>query len=936
MPSIRDFSGGVLNQELQNRDNGNGVLFDCKNVLSSWNGELRKRTGTRLLKELGGNAKIIPYRLPNGNDMIMILKDSVINCYTFDDEGNLVPYVTTTGGGAISFPSGDSWHTGASNTNGDWTVNSNCRNPSLSYDMFYSSSFLAGRGAPFYRDTMIAPGQFFSIHNTSDVVFSGCKITWLTTDNYNHNFVWRAGTSPVIQYSDDGSTWTPIQTDVSTPEMTSEDFPSEGFPIGNVTKTWYRYTIKNNSYSVGHKYWRIVFSEVFNSGEFHSSVDGDPGSVGWAGTRLMVENTSFIGVTSSTNLVFNNCPYENEDFDNIKWSQNNRTLTMACKGKSPYQITISGGTFSDSLFAPSDYTTIWQTIGYPSCVTYYQNRLWFGGFSAAPTRVYASEFGKFDKFTIPTPILSTSPIMADGTEIYNIIENMWGGNNALYCLSEDGISMIDAQGAIVATDQVEFKLRNREPVNSMVPTVKDDIMIYLGRDKRKILVTDYDFVVQRFRANCVSDNYNDFLQSGIKELHYIPRKSSLIYGVLENGQWFALLFDVAKNKNSIYPFEISGNILDLQPIKIGDQTKLLIITQLPTYQYVLEEKLPQSDQEIMDFMSKQEKIDYTRKIIGSSDCYLDHSIVRHYDLATTEIGGLPYNVGTKLEVIADGQYLGEKEVLTRDSNELYAWEGSYFDGTVFKNTVLYTSTENPTTNDVIYDESFSKLEGLIIESVVEVLGITTRINVRHPFVGKLLGYTYSDTNVYLLYPTQLVVDENGNNLGVATTHSDSQIVFQGQTYNRNASIDKELTLSTTNAFPKESNKNTVVSPSYILLEEGVTDVTIGYKYDSYTVLKFVSPYNIRKFPKEISVNFINSGYLEVGNTFDSLKSVLNNLVESVNVNNDKILMNGNYTKTLDKQAFETPYVIVRSDKGLPFIITGIDYKVDISNYQGGV
>jgi hypothetical protein len=47
-------------------------------------------------------------------------------------------------------------------------------------------------------------------------------------------------------------------------------------------------------------------------------------------------------------------------------------------------------------------------------------------------------------------------------------------------------------------------------------------------------------------------------------------------------------------------------------------------------------------------------------------------------------------------------------------------------------------------------------------------------------------------------------------------------------------------------------------------------------------------------------------------------------------------MNGNYTKTLDKQAFETPYVIVRSDKGLPFIITGIDYKVDMSNYQGGV
>ena len=374
----------------------------------------------------------------------------------------------------------------------------------------------------------------------------------------------------------------------------------------------------------------------------------------------------------------------------------------------------------------------------------------------------------------------------------------------------------------------------------------------------------------------------------------------------------------------------------MQPVKKGDETKLLVVTQLPTYQYVLEEKLPQPDQEIMDFMSKQEKIDYTKKVLGSEECYLDHSIVKHCDFASTEIGGLPYSGGTKVEVISDGQYLGEQEVLVHDSDELYAWEGTYFDGSVFEDRVLYTSVQNPTTSDVVYDENFNRIDGFVIDSVVGTLGTITRINVKHPYEGKLLGYTLSDANVYLLYPTSLVVDENGDTLGLATSHSDSQLVFQGQTYDRNVSIDKVLTLSNIDLFYKEAGKNKVVSPSYISLEGAVTDVTIGYKYDSYAVLKFVSPYNARKFPKEISVNFINSGYLEVGNTFDSLKSVLNNLVESVSISNERILMNGNYTKTLDKQAFETPYVIVRSDKGMPFIITGIDYKVDMSNYQGGV
>lgn len=768
MPSIRDFSGGVLNQELQNLDNGSGVLFDCKNVLSSWNGELRKRTGTRLLKELLGNSKIIPYRLPNGDDMIMVLRDKVINCYKFNDDGDLVPYTTTTGGSDIPFPT-----IGWSNSeNGDWIVSNSgsfsaqgavsLDDPDFDY-MSWSVNEIKSHSA------------YYIIENTNPFVFSSCVVHWVNTSLSSDVGV-LCGIEPVLQYSDDGTNWTPIQTTFSPLE-------TNYWKQGRYYHVDVSYTIQNNVYGIAHKYWRIFFSDSY-------TYRREPAGI----TYMQLRNIKTVSQITETNLIFNNCPYENEDFDNIRWNQNFVTLTMACKGKQPYQITISGGAFNDSLFTPSDYTTLWSVMGYPACVMYYQNRLWFGGFDAFPTRVFGSAFGEFDKFSIPSPVVATSPIMADGTEISNIIENMWGGNNALYCLSADGISMIDAQNSIVATNQIEFKLRNREPVNAMVPTVKDDIMIYLGRDKRKILITDYDFVVQRFKANCISDNYNDFLQSGIKELHYIPRRSSLIYGVLEDGKWFAMLFNIDKQKNALFPFEIFGTIKDVQPIKKGDETKLLILAQLPSYQYVIEEKLPQADQEIMDFMTIQEQEDYTRNVLNSKEAYLDHSIKLTYETPTDVLADLPYLDGEEIEVIADGQYLGTK-------------------------TVLY---------------------------------------------------------------------DNVNNY------------------------------------------------SYIQLDAEVSEAVLGYKYDSYAVLKFITPYTERKFPKEIAVNFINTGYLEVGNTFDSLKSVLNNLVESVSISNKRILMNGNYAKTLDKHSFETPYVIVRSDKGLPFIITGMDYKVDLSNYQGGV
>ena len=574
MPSIRDFSGGVLNQELQNRDSGNGVLFDCKNVLSSWNGELRKRTGTRWLKSLEGNSKIIPYRLPNGDDMIMLLKDGKLECYSFDDNNNLIPYYIYDYGDDMNFPT-TGW---ISNTQGDWTVSGNGgsalveglpeENPYIAFSTQKGSSAYQYK---YVYDTLVVEGgdANYVFYNATDAfVFYSCHVVW-TTDllfPLNNKAILVAGDEPIIQYSDDGTNWTGVKTKQMNPKYSSVS--------GNTECVYtYSYDIMCDAVVQPHKYWRIVFASVMKKGIYTS---------GLCYTALSLSNMVCRASVEKTILDFNGVPFNDNDLNNLRWSQNDTSLMIASKGKQPYQIKIEDGEFVGGVFLPSDYTGLWSAVGYPACVTYYQNRLWFGGFDLFPTRVYASAFGEFDKFTIPNPIIATSPIIADGTEISNIIENMWGGNNALYCLSADGISMIDAQGAIVAADQVEFKLRNREPVDSMVPTVKDDIMIYLGRDKRKILVTDYDFVVQRFRANCISDNYNNFLQGGVKELHYIPRKSSLIYGVLGDGKWFAQLFSTDKSKNSLYPFETSGAVVDVQPIKIGDETKLLMITQLPT------------------------------------------------------------------------------------------------------------------------------------------------------------------------------------------------------------------------------------------------------------------------------------------------------------------------------------------------------------------
>ena len=125
--SMRDFSGGVVNQELQNRDDGRGVFISANNVLSSSNGELRKRTGIRFLGELPYRAKLIPFRMPDGDDLILVFTqkgdgaDAVVGKvvgYTFANN-ILSRYTNVVMGNVPSMPAPSSW---SSNTNGNWAI----------------------------------------------------------------------------------------------------------------------------------------------------------------------------------------------------------------------------------------------------------------------------------------------------------------------------------------------------------------------------------------------------------------------------------------------------------------------------------------------------------------------------------------------------------------------------------------------------------------------------------------------------------------------------------------------------------------------------------------------------------------------------------------------------------------------------------------------
>lgn len=1010
--SMRDFSGGVVNQELQNRDDGRGVFLDARNVLSSWNGGLRRRTGTYWLKTLSGPNRMIPFRKPDGNDMLLLLSDGHIEAVQFVDDEHIEP-VWVPSGTVPTFP--DTGWTGET-TNGDYTIaiSSDAAQTEWGkgFNKYVGDGHYYDEGSNYtggYNVTTNVPATV-DISSTNPQIFVSAVIRWCNTCKGNHKGHYKGWVDPVIQYSDDGTNWTSVNTTHKNPyAFGGSDAYRASYLYGSgsnqKTENYIVYEVTNVSCMEPHAYWRINMQLRVTNNQTYSNERID----------LFVQNVKYAAATMapfSTTSTF----FTEDNIYDIKFAQHNNTMYLTNGTDPALQIDYNAGGFTIAAQVNSlDY----GTNGYPKCVAVYSNRLWYGGFTAFPTKVWGSAFGDYADFTIPGTIKATSPIEATCIEIKSIIDNLWGASTALYALSADGVSMIDAGGGIVATDQIEFKLRNHEPVDPMTPTVKSDVMIYLGRDKQKVFMTDYDLVVQRFRVTNIAKKYSHFLSAGVKEMHVVPDKADLIYGTLENGQMFAILFDLEQQINSVWPIYTNGFVSDIQPIKFEDKTRLCMLVQRSGV-WQLEYKKDMSEQELMDFMSEEEKKDYTAKVFAE-DIYLDCVSERTYDTPIKIINDLPYGDNQEVEVFADGVYLGKKRLSVSSDSGLYAWK--------YNGEYVYTTTPNPTTASVVYDANGEPMDGYLISAVGandimvyhyqpqlvsyyaydRVTALNVNITTNNPNasnsapIGTYIfnrnpsqdgsssyitgccwqsgNYQVSTPNEYgTLFSASPVCYVNMGNMRkgqgtIATkikTYCVNQIPNIGDTiYNDDDTVlgtvsDKEaieygqqtfysITVNGTKyyqttadnvieqeevavyqVFARDSTADLAYDGVALILDEEASRVLVGLPYQAYAVIKFVTPYMIRKYPREVAVNFINTAYLELGNTFEDLRPVLDNLADTITLDNRPILLNGNYEKTLDKQAFETPYVIVNSDKGLPFNITGIDYEVDYSNYQGGV
>ena len=929
--SKRDFSCGQYDREYQAAQteiSSRGMIYS-RNLISSPLREIKTRPGTKFLQRLDSPAKLIPYRIDT-NDMVLVMQDGIFSGYDFDENFNLVPRMVYSGDAPTMPNSG--W---TANTNGDWSV---AFSPTTATSFYPMCNNVTGRPIKYRgtgtvistRPTTTNEPAYLNITNSAENVYlSSVIVRFVLSCAGNHTGHYKGWRDPILQWSDDGNNWTSVKTRVDNPYATggANEYQASyhyGSGSGEFTENYTVYRVSNDSSDyTGHKYWRIFFTTII----FNNQTYGNER------LEILISNNGgpqFLP-TSPSQYVVNDSPITINDLPNLKYSQDSNQLIIAMKGKQPYEIKFAGGEFTNQPFSPSSTTGFWDTQGYPAAVAHYQNRLWFAGFTLNPNRVCSSAFGNYQDFSIPTTLLASSPIIADCNQMKSMITDIFGGWDVLYAQCDEGIATVEAGDSAVAPNNMSFLLKVRKRSGGVTPTIKEDMMFWVGNDRKTIYAIQYDLIARKYHVADITKFCHSYLDSGVEELHYVDTAARLIYGSLRNGNMFALLYDSEAQVIGLFPIETSGTIYDLSVIQANDEVRLLAVIQRDGV-WAIEMFNPVKELEGTDLFLQTwyEKNAATKRNLISQP---------FIDCATT----------IKDERQEIWNFDATSRILSGTFN-LYAWNADIPPGTGF---VFYTDSDDPQSNDNVYSETGEILDGYELRREEDKIYVTLP-SLQLYICSRDSTKDVKSTNTDLSQYAQKVIrffTSSGNFYDLRIVGSPAAGQYNVEVVAGDAGESADFVLL---QMPISSITPSLVIPNgvYQYFDSGqykgnitadndgvinftqpVYDLTYGFGYTKIGVIQDNMTYLRKKKWGTIALNVMDTMSLQIGTKLDKMDNVMKWKGTDF-FNSSPIMRNGILIKNISDSPENDKQLIFKTDEGLPFCIRAIEAGGEITDRNG--
>lgn len=202
------------------------------------------------------------------------------------------------------------------------------------------------------------------------------------------------------------------------------------------------------------------------------------------------------------------------------------------------QVTADVGHLLDGTSATDDWAfgSYGTTPGYPSCVTFHEQRLFLGGTPTEPQTVKGSEILSFESF-------NPGADDADALDYEIATEQV---NQISWFSSGRGLGIGTAGGAFILSSgsnatpltpsNVQVHRQSNYGSELVMPIRIDTFTYYIQRGGRKIREFAYSFEVDQHQSLDMNILSEHITESGLVELDYQQAPNSVMWGVREDGQ----------------------------------------------------------------------------------------------------------------------------------------------------------------------------------------------------------------------------------------------------------------------------------------------------------------------------------------------------------------------------------------------------------------
>lgn len=293
--------------------------------------------------------------------------------------------------------------------------------------------------------------------------------------------------------------------------------------------------------------------------------------------------------------------------------------------------------------------------GYPYTVTFFQDRLCFGGNKENPQRLWMSKSGDYENFSVEKEGGTVTDDSAIAAELLSLksykIEHLVAGSD-LIIMTEGNTWTISGSETVKPS---EISPRNQESygANITIPVKVGNKIVYVQRRGSSVRDVGYAYDTDSYSGMDLTLLAKHLVRdTNITDGTYAQEPDSCIYYTQDNGHIVCLTYVPDQKVYAWSHFITDGIYETVESASENEKDKVYVVVK----------------RQIDGVWKRYIEVFDTDKYTDVQQDYhmMDSYVTKTYNVPTTEIDGLEHLEGKKVHVLADNYYYDDKEYIVTD------------------------------------------------------------------------------------------------------------------------------------------------------------------------------------------------------------------------------------------------------------------------------